>query len=198
MKEIGRRYTRRKIIADGLEPLDNEIHHVFHGAVDRYKKWAVEYLEAHGIGAREIIESAKSDGWANDGAVLREHVSCIQGTENDAGISLAARIYELSRLVEISQTNPEDFRPGAIQQNIFELGRVSMLARVYGIDDEAVKERVRRAARSNTKFTEADRERWRALHKRELSQHSKRRAAEIIAQREGLASDVTETIRKAL
>lgn len=198
MKEIGRRYTRRKIVADGLEPLDTEIHHVFHGAVDRYKKWAVEYLEAHGIDACKIIESAENDGWVNGGAVLREHVSCIHGTENDAGISLAAWIYELSRLVEMGNTNSEDFRPGAVHQYVFELGRVSMLARVYGIDDEAVEERVRRAARSNTKFTEADRERWRSLYKRELAQHSKRRAAEIIALREGLTGVASETIRKTL
>lgn len=98
--EVGRRYTRRLQLSGGLERIDVEAHHIFSGAIVRYKNWALQYLEEKNISARKITEDALLAGWVNEGAALREHVALIVGTESDDGISLAARIYELCRLIE--------------------------------------------------------------------------------------------------
>jgi hypothetical protein len=47
-------------------------------------------------------------------------------------------------------------------------------------------------------YTEEDRDRWRSIFVAKLSSHSKRRAAEIIAEREKLPHKAVDTIRKAL
>lgn len=198
MKEIGRRYSRKKILGKGLEPIDPEIHHLFHGATDRYKKWAIDYLEKNNIEARKILDSAKENGWTNEGYILREHVSWIKGVDSDSGIFMAARVYELCRAIEICQEQPETSRSGEILNHVFELGRVSMLARVYGIDDEATKKRIEIAKLSNKKYKEKDRIRWQEMYKQDFSRHSKRRAAELIAQREGLGPEAEEAIRRSL
>jgi hypothetical protein len=198
MNEIGRRYTKRKALPGGLEPLDVEIHHIFSGATERYKKWAIDYLEGKKIAASSILNLAIADGQLNEGAALREHVACIPKTDSDDGIYLAARLYELCRLVEEFQSRPELFRPNDGFQHLFELGRVSMLARVYGIDDVVVNKRLDLAKLANVRFDENDHARWRKLYKDDFSKHSKRRAAELIAASEGLAPSATETIRKVL
>jgi len=181
-----------------VEPIDPEIHHLFHGATNRYKKWAIDYLVKNNIEVTKIIESAKQNGWTNEGFALRDHVAWIEGVESDSGIYMAARIYELCRLIEICQENPETSRPGAILNHVFELGRVSMLARVYGIDDEATKKRIEIAKFSNKKYKEKDRIRWQEMYKQDFPRHSKRRAAELIAQREGLGPEAEEAIRRSL
>lgn len=198
MSTIGRRYSRRESPAPGLEAYDAEMWHIFSGATARYKEWALEYLEAQGIAARRIAADATVNGWLNEGAVLRESVSCIEGTENDSGIMLAAHIYEVARRIEEYQAHPDLAPRGQCVQDIFALGRISMLARVYGIDDQAVAKRVNRATKANRKFTDADRARWRQLRAVEYGTHSKSRAAALIAAHEGLPATATESVRKAI
>ncbi|RYF61529.1 MAG: hypothetical protein EOO27_01720 [Comamonadaceae bacterium] len=49
------------------------------------------------------------------------------------------------------------------------------------------------------KYTDADRFRWRALYATpDLAMHTKRRAALLIARREGLPNGAAETIRRAI
>lgn len=54
-----------------------------------------------------------------------------------------------------------------------------------------------RAAKARTIYTEADKDRWRAAWAAEYPQHSKARAASLIAQREG-RPEAARTIRRAL
>lgn len=55
---------------------------------------------------------------------------------------------------------------------------------------------VKKAREVNSKYTAEDRERWRALRRSSYSQHSARRAAALIAQKEGLPPGASETIRR--
>lgn len=133
-KNAGRRYSRRTE-HDGLVQYDADGWHRFSGAPARYKKLALDYLAAHDIPANEIIARSNADGNLNEGAALREYMSCIPGTEIDDTRYLAARLYEIARIVEVVQDRPDLARPGEVEQRIFELGRVSALAEVYRIDD---------------------------------------------------------------
>lgn len=200
-EEIGRRYSRRKVVPGtrgGLECISSETHHVFSGAPARYKAWATTYLEGAGVPASALIAKAEADGLLDLGSHLQDHVALRAGTSHDDVIMLAARIFRLARLVEVFQSRPELFRPGAGHQHIFELGRLTMLAQVYVIDDTAATKRVERARRENTKFTDAERSMWNELRTREFHTHSKRRAAELIVSRLNLPPSAIESVRKAL
>ncbi|MCY1244877.1 hypothetical protein D9M72_579770 [compost metagenome] len=60
-------------------------------------------------------------------------------------------------------------------------------------------EKVQRAMAARCKYTEDDKKRWRDMAAQpDLSLHGKRRAASLIAMREGLPTEATETIRKVL
>lgn len=201
-KEVGRRYSRRNVIASEsggeLIPFDPEVFHHFHSAPDRYKRWALDYLERHDVSANDVIAKASSDGFVNEGTPLREHVESMPATNHDDGAALAARIYELCRKTEIFQMQPELFRPGEGLQTIFELGRLSMLARVYGIDDEVIRDRVEKAKKTNVKYAPEEKAKWREVDQKEFSGHSVNNAAKLIAKRLDLPDEAIETIRRAL
>lgn len=196
--KVGGRYSRRTGPAPGLEYIDPDTHNLFTGATKRFKAWALDYLQREAVPALQVVERAKAAGWINEGEALREFLGSIPGTESDDGVMLAARIYSLCRLVEEFQTAPELFRPGQGHQAIFELGRLSMLARVYGIDDAAAAKRNDRAVDENTKYTKAERDQWRDLYASSYAGMSMSSAARLIASRQGLPKAAEQTIRKVL
>ena len=196
-KLVGRKFSKRQE-ANGLVVLDPETHHRFSDATRRYKAWAILYLERNNINAEAIIARALKDGMLNEGAALRHHVNSLEGVEPDHGVYLAARLYELCRDVEHFQTSPELFRPGSGLQAVFELGRVSMLSRVYGVDDEATKKRIRNMTTVRKKFTDEDRDAWRELRATKFSKHTDRSAARLILKSLDLPEEAFDSVRKEL
>ena len=64
---------------------------------------------------------------------------------------------------------------------------------------EAIQQNTRRAASVNRIYTDDDRARWKALAQApDMHRHSRRSAARLIAQREGLPLGAAETIRRAI
>lgn len=133
---VGKRYSKRETLGRAVEVFDWDSHHLLSPrALTAMKDWAMRMLTAHGIDVIAVL--AAWDG-TNDGEGLRLHVASIQGTEHDDLRALAARIFELCRLIELHLTD-ERVRQwvaaagGAFALG-FELGRLSMLAKVYGID----------------------------------------------------------------
>ena len=93
--------------------------------------------------------------------------------------------------------SPELFRPGEGLQDIFELGRMSMIARVYQIDEVATDKRVKPAANRRSVPPE-DIERWREWRNApDLAPLEDRSAAEVIRKRDRSRFSV-ETIRKKI
>lgn len=83
-KEVGRRYSRRNVIASEsggeLIPFDPEVFHHFHSAPDRYKRWALDYLERHDVSANDVIAKASSDGFVNEGIAGKTSASSLRHT----------------------------------------------------------------------------------------------------------------------
>lgn len=164
---VGRRYNRVTKLGDrfsALEVLDADSHHLLRPA--KLKAWALQVLTEHGF----TLDGLRLDhALQNEGALLRERVATTVlkplefavdeagfarvvaggGYEHDDPPMLAARIYELAREVELAKTDP---RPGAREfyasqahATGYELGRLSMLLRVYS----DLSESARRAAHQN-------------------------------------------------
>lgn len=197
-KTVGRKYSRRVEYQGGLQPLSADAHHIFdRETTQRFKTWALSYLDARGIAATAIVSHAASDGWINEGAALRSHVQAIEPIEDDDVAMLAARIFEVCRNLEELQANPETSRPLGLQW-AFQLGRLTMLAKAYGIDDEATQKRVSAMVGSTSVYSLDDIEKWRSLYELHFVGKSFRQSAQHIARRMNLPTEAVETIRKDL
>ena len=192
----GQRYSKRIEDAHGCTSIDPDVFHYFRGSTVRYREWAARYLAIHDIDAETFASAARLSGHLDEGAALREHVQSIKGVDVDSGVWMAARIFQLCSRIDVFMKSPELFRPGEGFQDIFELGRMSMMARVYQIDEVATEKRVKPAAKSRSvpAGKVALWKEWR--NEPHLKHKSDRSAAEIIERREeGRFS--AETIRKS-
>lgn len=149
----GRRFSRVTVLGDehsALEVLSADSHHLLRPA--DIKAWALEVLTTAGV---ETGGLTVDHPFQNEGAQLRERVACTvlepleferdpggwlriikgRGYSHDDMPALAARIYELAREVELARLDPD---PGArafyatqAHATGYELGRLTMLAKVY-------------------------------------------------------------------
>lgn len=192
----GKRYSKRIENANGSTPIDPDVFHQFRGSTARYREWAIRYLKKHDIDAEAFASAARLSGHLDEGAALREHVQCLKGVEIDSGVWMAARVFQLCSRIDVFMKSPELFRPGEGFQDIFELGRMSMIARVYQIDEEVTAKRVEPAAKSRAVPTDVV-ARWRHLFATDFAGKSKTRAADLIKKRERSTWGV-RTIREKL
>ena len=182
-QEKGKRYSKRIEDANGCTSIDADVFHHFRGSTVRYREWATRYLVNHGIDAEAFASAARLSGHLDEGAALREHVQSIKGVDFDSGVWMAARIFQLCSRIDVFMKSPELFRPGEGFQDIFELGRMSMKAHVYAVDEMVTAKRVDKAAKSR-EISTSDTERWQKLFATDYAGHSKTHAARLIQKKE--------------
>lgn len=198
-KVVGRRYSRRVQVSPAGFQIDENAYHLLR--IPSLKAWALDVLQVHGIAAESLVSRFAAE-WTNEGQPLREHVAWTEGVQHDDARLLAARVYELCRYLEIAAAPTTEYEREYCSERVmpwaFELGRISMLAMSYEVDDEATERRRRGASTENSKFTSRDRDRWRETAARLYPTRSKRNAAWLVLRLEGRPETEFESIRRAL
>lgn len=200
---IGRSYSKVAVEGAPASPIHKlgapgvgDPHHLLRPAA--LKTWAISVLQRSGIDTKVEVEHPLQ----NEGAALRERVACVRGMRHDAVESLAARIYELAREVELAKkdTDPgaREFYASRAARVGYELGRLTMLAHAYGVDDDANSGFRARGAESRQRYSDTDRVAWRELRATKFATMSARSAAAAIVRYLKLPSEAAETVRKEL
>lgn len=189
-KVIGRVYSRRDRLGNGIESVDprNLL------SIERRLQSAIEALERAGVPARALI-AGRDDGW-----LVAERVIHIDGREPDSPLGLQALIcHHCCALKAWAAALPGDEHSAQKRvHHAYQLGRFATLADAYRIQDESQAVFRRRGADQVRKYTAADKARWRDLRRSRYSQHSENRAAELIAEACGLPASSKASIRAAL
>lgn len=189
-KIIGRVFSRRARLGDGLESIDprNLL------SVERRLQAAIEALERQGVPARELIDQR------DDGRLVIEQVIHLDGHEPDSPLGLQALIcHHCCALKAWAAALPG--HEGSIERRLhhaYQLGRFTTLADAYRIQDESQATFRKRGADQVRKYTAADKANWRELRKTKYAHHSENRAAELIAEACGLPTSAKASVRAAL
>lgn len=140
----GRRLTKRDVIAIGdaeISTIDWD-ERLTKKTRERLKADAVKVLEAAGIPAGEILR-ASPGGSHLRGVVMHDH-----SAEPDSPIGLAARIVELC--IRVEELPAMGASASMIAGDAYRLGRLAVLAKVYGLDAEQ-RRKAAKAARPNAR-----------------------------------------------
>lgn len=192
-KSIGKRFSRVDYeittTEDGefwisrLEPDDSWGHSTVH----RHMQNAKTAMESSGIDVESLIKDAMGGGF------VLEHVLHRLGHEPDSAIGLAARIFHLCR--EIIGYQAINGGEKGIPSLAYSLGRLTSLAKIYGIDSDD--HRMRRLDKPSSDPYDKDRNaRIRAFYKRVVKEDGKRGAIKKAANEFGLSTKQISRILK--
>ncbi len=199
---IGRRFTKVEAAESPDGGQVQEIDRAMHATRTQMRARSIRILEDAGIPVSDLL--AESPG----GSMLRDRVVNYLGHSADSALGLAARIVELSSLLDRYEAEGAPMRE--VIRAALLLGRLDALAMVYRKDDEfraagqreaqRVNERGREKRAKTPPATDEERAEWVRLWDEEFKDLTANRAAPLIAERCG-ADDPTryaQTIRKHL
>lgn len=199
---VGRRHSKATALGGKRSPvlrIDADAFHLLQPAA--LQQWAADALRREGVPVDQLLAAADPTV-LNRGSAVRVWVASRHGEALDSDAWIAARVLELAILVDQIRTDPAarewaDAR-GETMRAPYELGRLSMLAKVYAFDAEAVRKRTTGAKAENTKYTQDQRDEWQRLRVERYADHTQRRAAALIAAHCGLPDNAAEAIRREL
>lgn len=109
--EIGRRYSREFVLRTphgGLLMKLNPDRTYGPTAVKRFMHRSLEYMRLAGVPVDELIAEARARERSNEGEFIREWVTGQPDVEQvEEGVYLAARLYEVARLVQLILEEPD-------------------------------------------------------------------------------------------
>lgn len=192
-KSIGKRFSRvdheitttedGEIWISRLEPDDSW----GDSTVQRHMQNAKKDLESSGIEVESLIRDAMGGGF------VIEHVLHRLGHEPDSAIGLAARIFHLCR--EIIGYQAIDGGEKKIPCLAYSLGRLTSLAKIYGIDTDD--HRMRRLGKPSSDPYDKDRNaRIRGFYERVVKEYGKRGAIKETANEFNLSTKQISRILK--